>query len=229
MSRFIKYVFPAATGNEICKRQSKTKLEGKLDLNGTLANEINSAVPFNVHGYCRTVTFTSDDDLSGVTFTVYGTQNGISVIEDIAGPNATTVYGLVVFDVITDITFTGADANHVSVGAGFNGYFYPLTIDPFLSPINYNLLVTNGGFTGGDVATFDLYGMQNTLQNGHTYDENVTNLSLFFIVQEKETDFVFPISGSFSPYIPAFSGLVIRITGSVATINTPITLTYNQT
>jgi len=64
-----------------------------------------------------TVTLTSTGNISGVTFTVTGTDaSGSTITEDITGPNNTTVTGSTKFLTVTQIAADGAVATNTSAG-----------------------------------------------------------------------------------------------------------------
>ena len=70
------------------------------------------------------LTLTSAGNISGVTFTVTGTDiAGNALTEDITGPNATTVTGTKFFNTVTQIAVDGAVGTNTSVGnaAGTTG------------------------------------------------------------------------------------------------------------
>lgn len=82
------------------------------------------------------VTFTSGDDLSGVTFTVIGTDaNGVYQEEAVVGPNNDTVQTTNVFATVTDVqvatvntyTVETIEVGGAAVGIG-NGDWWPLDI-----------------------------------------------------------------------------------------------------
>lgn len=68
-------------------------------------------------GHGRVVTFYSSGNLSGITFTITGTDlYGDAVVETITGPNADTVYGAKGFAVVTDIASNDSFGTNVEVG-----------------------------------------------------------------------------------------------------------------
>ena len=70
------------------------------------------------------LTITSAADISGVTFTVTGTDiAGNDLSEAITGPNATTVTGSKFFNTVTQIATSGTVGTNTSVGnaAGTTG------------------------------------------------------------------------------------------------------------
>jgi len=100
----------AADRNGIAQAQT-TAGAGNLTLNGALAGTMD--VPRHVSVYCV-------GDISGVTFTVTGTDRyGIAITEDIAGPDTTpdTNKGSKNFATITQVYADGAVGTAVEVGS----------------------------------------------------------------------------------------------------------------
>lgn len=227
--RSLKYTFPGAFGSEVCALQDVAG-GGSLVLNGTLANLIRKDVSFIERGYCRTVSLTSVNDLSGQLFTVTGTQNGVFFQEDIAGPNANTVYGTVVFDVITDVSVDGG-VFAVSVGGGFTGFYTLIGIDPYMSPVNYSLRASGGDIAYADDVTLTLYGSnENLMLNGHTYTENIANALLYQIVSTVN-NFLFPdttASGLYGAFDPLAINVLLKIDGLETNVTRSTTLTFLQ-
>ncbi len=229
LKRSLKYIFPGAFGDEVCTLQDVGGAQS-LILNGTLADLIGNTVSFIQRGYCRTVSITSANDLSAQTFTVRGTQNGVYIQEDIAGPNAQTRYGGMIFDIITDISVDGAVAG-VSVGSGFEGFYGLIEIDPYMSPNNYSLKVTGGGTIFRNNVTFDLYGSNDDLAlNGFTYLDNIAS-NLAFPLTTSTNNLLFPDGvtlGGYTPYTPLVRSLLLRITGIEDNITRAANLTFLQ-
>lgn len=95
---------------------------GTLLLNGTYFNPTTSTISFTDQGFSRTVSITSVNDLSAATFTISGVQNNTVVIDNVTGPNNSTVYSTQNFDIISSVSVDMA-VNAVKVGTGSNGYF----------------------------------------------------------------------------------------------------------
>ena len=75
------------------------------------------------NGYGYKVSFTSDGNDSGITFTITGRQVGHIigdpvVTETVTGPNATTVFSTNYYSQVTSITVSGTSSNSVSIGYG---------------------------------------------------------------------------------------------------------------
>ena len=139
MSRTLRYVFPAGNTTAVCLLQTLNSA-GSLALNGTLANPINSQVSFISRGYARQISLTSANNLSGRTFTITGSQNGVVVIENLTGPNNNTVYSTEFYDVINSISVNGAAAA-VSAGSGHSGFFKLIGINLERPIISYALSI----------------------------------------------------------------------------------------
>ena len=91
--------------------------------NLTLAAAAGTGAFHDTDQACK-LTITSAADISGVTFTVTGTDiAGNSLSEAITGPNATTVTGSKFFNTVTQIATNGAVGTNTSVGnaAGTTG------------------------------------------------------------------------------------------------------------
>ncbi len=86
---------------------------GTLIFNG---DQVTSALA----GVARTLSLTSDHDLSGVEITCAGILNGQSVSQKIKGPNKNTVETTQIFQVLTSVDASDA-AHNISVGTGTTG------------------------------------------------------------------------------------------------------------
>lgn len=118
---------------------------------------LNKPYPFVFVGLARTITLTSTDNLSGVNFTITGTdQFGNAIGEVLAGPNNNTVTSNVLnpYHTITNISSNGAYTNF-SIGSGSTGTFQWFKLDnnninfqmlysaQVVGTINYSVVVTN--------------------------------------------------------------------------------------
>jgi hypothetical protein len=82
---------------------------GNMTLTGSSVNDGSNMA--------STVTLTSTGNISGVTFTVTGTDaSGSAATEDITGPNNNTVTGSTAFLTVTQIAADGAVATNTSAG-----------------------------------------------------------------------------------------------------------------
>jgi len=157
----IVFAWPPASTTFVAASQN-TASAGALILNGAGSNIGNGglvSVPFwNVN---RTVSLTSVNNLSGVTFTVTGTLNGQTVSASLAGPNNNTVYTTQTFNTVTGVSVSGA-VTAVSVGSGTTGS---------TNWVRYNHYATVKGFAVQvqvTAATMDntiTYELQTTMDN----------------------------------------------------------------
>lgn len=231
MARFLKYIYPGANGDELTLF-GPLNGPGSIPLNGTLSNPINKNVSFISNGYCRTISLTSPKDLTAITFTVTGTQNGVEITEDIGGPNDNTVFGTKVFDVITgfsaDMDAGGAD---FSAGGGINGYITLISMDPFLNPINYSVRASEEGTIFLNDITLTLYGSNEQLAlNGLTYPDHIAQ-GLVFVLGTSPNTFLFPDGtaiGGVAPFIPGVTNLLFKIDSQAANILRKTIFTFSQ-
>lgn len=87
--------------------------------------------PFVFPNLARTITITSTDNLSGVNFTISGTdQFGNAISEVLVGPNDDTVTSVNQYNTITSIE-SSADATNFSIGSGSTGTFQWIKINTF--------------------------------------------------------------------------------------------------
>lgn len=234
--RYISYTFPPANTQDVCLAQT-LGAAGALKLNGNLANETWSQVPFVSRGYSRQISITTTSDLSARTFTVNGIQNGVSIRETITGPNNTIAYSTLVYDIITSITVDGVVGANVSVGTGWKGFFL-ISTNLERDVINYTLTVAKTTATAVQTA---MYGtIDNIFNNGSTYLQNITsNNSIFAIKAIDDTDqFVYsnvvtPDLATADPPIfgqnPIYSTFLVLLGQSAATVANGMKITFIQT
>ncbi len=113
MRDFISYVATptALDADGVCQAQT-TAGAGDLTINGALAS--GGVATF---GEQQRVTLYSAANLSGLTFTVYGTTAvGDSISESIAGPNTVTVTTTANFKTVTRVAVDGVVGTNVTVG-----------------------------------------------------------------------------------------------------------------
>lgn len=106
---------PTGATNDIALSQAVATL-GYVNLNGPL----NGTRSFIEDDYMRNISITdlSASDLSGITFTISGVQNGVQVGEELNGPTASaTVYSVKYYDSISSIRVSSAVTN-ICVGSG---------------------------------------------------------------------------------------------------------------
>lgn len=146
MFRSIKCSLDDNSTNSIA--QSQTFAQGtNLNLNGLLfADRADNKAVLNIRGFSYFVTLTSSFNLSAITFTIVGYQNGARVTSTINGPtiNATVADYTTLYDSVISVTpnnnFNGATlvVGHASYAAGqtYTYYSTPFLID---STLNKNI------------------------------------------------------------------------------------------
>lgn len=215
-----QFVFPDANTQDVCLIQDTTG-NVNLVLNGNLAS--GGDVSFISNGYARQLSFTSANDLSGASFTIYGVQNGVAIIETITGPNANTVYSVNIYDVVTNITSSIA-VTGISIGTGHSGFFQLLM--PTISGINnLNYNFTLGSTFGTNVINTTVYGtLDNIVNTGKTFTEIITdNVGTLYTIKAAgtETFYMYPDS-------VLLTSILIKLTGSTSTLGNSTTLTFLQ-
>ena len=96
---------------------STTAIAAAQTLGGAGNMTLSSSSVNDGSNMATTVTLTSTGNISGVTFTVTGTDaNGSAVTEDITGPNNTTVTGSQAFLTVTQVAADGAVSTATSAG-----------------------------------------------------------------------------------------------------------------
>lgn len=179
MSRPVVFNWPAADTQAICLTQNLAGA-GNLLINGHLAT--NNQVTFD--RIVRQISFTSTNDLSGVEFTITGTDfKGKIITEIVDGPDAETVYSLLDYSSISSISASNAAAG-ISVGSGPLGQtqWYQLNYHATAFPIiAYQVVIPTGvtltssiQATLDDVTTTDVPFME-AQQSGMSSSTLVTN------------------------------------------------------
>lgn len=218
MTRNLSYTFPAGNTSDVCAIQTSAGA-GNLILNGNLANQVVGNVSLILKGYSRQVSLTSANNLSGVTFTITGTQNGVVITEDIVGPNANTVYGALVYDIITSVSADNA-ANQVSVGTGWSGFFPLIGINLEKDIINYTITIAK--LTAASVS-FSVYGsIANIVNNRQTYAQNLNSNSNLIQIQAPGTTANYVYSG----LTGAYAYILIQLGADVGTIANSMQLNF---
>jgi hypothetical protein len=220
MSRIFSYTFPACNIEDVCKIQALTGA-GNLILNGNLSNQITGEVSFIDNGYSRSISITSNQNLTGVNFTINGTQNGVAVSQTVAGPNNTTVYYNPDYDVITSIS-SGAAAANVAIGSGLKGFISLIKLNLNKDILNYSLSMYAG--SGNNVKASSAYvTYENISNNGRTFLSNInTNLALFELKEAGEED-QWELE---TPLI--YHSILIYIDGNAATSGSSMTINFIQ-
>lgn len=129
MAQPAQYTFPASATASICALQTTGGAASFL-INGSLADPNTPAGQGGrvilTGGFGRVITLTSAGNVSGVNFTITGTDvYGRSVSETLAGPNANTVSTTQEFASVTSVTVNGAVGTNTSVGTGATGSTRP--------------------------------------------------------------------------------------------------------
>lgn len=217
----MQYIFPDANTQDICLIQDTTGMVN-LVINGNLAT--GGYVSFINNGYSRQVSFTSTNNLSAATFTIYGTQNGVDINEVVTGPNNDSVYSTNVYDTVNAITASTAVAG-LMVGSGYNGFFQLLNpVYTNIGNLNYNF--TLGSTFGSNIISTTVYGTLATIaNNGSTFTNIIANNvgTLYTIKASSAVDFyMYPNNTTL------LNSILIQLTGSTSTLGNTITLTFLQ-
>lgn len=142
MSQFYEYNWPAPVANGISLFQGLTA-NTPLLLNGSYVNKTTRAVNFvGDFGIVPRITLNSVANISGINFLITGYQNGVFIIETLAGPNNATVTSVNCFDTLLQIIPTGTTGSTVQVGVASVGYFPMILLNTAkinTSSINYAL------------------------------------------------------------------------------------------
>lgn len=92
------------------------------------------------------VTITSAGNDSGITFTIYGTNNsGASISETVTGANASTATSTLSFKTVTRVATSGATASTVEVGTAQSGQTDWIPMDIYTPSQVTNVSVTVSG------------------------------------------------------------------------------------
>jgi len=106
----------------VCASQTPSGA-GNLTINGALA--VSGSVNFSTAAseQPRKVTITASTNESARTFTITGTDiNGAALIQNVTGPNNTTVSSTSHFTTVTQIAVDAATSGAITVGSGDGGY-----------------------------------------------------------------------------------------------------------
>jgi len=142
MARPKTYNWPAPDDDGICASQT-TGAAGALVINGALLDgpaTMQGVARVVLPGIQRVVSITSGADVTGVDFTITGTNlRGAAVTETIAGPDSATVETTAEFHTITSVTVDGALADAATVGTGTTGVTNWFTFDYWVTPFSVSL------------------------------------------------------------------------------------------
>lgn len=145
MARPIQITFPAADADGICLSQTTAGataliINGALkDLAATMQQVTRAVMGVGIE---RPVTLTSTGNLSGIQFTIVGTDvNGTAVSEDLAGPSNNTVATTALYNTVTSITPDGAVGTAITAGSGTTGQTKWLMSNLNIQPVNLSVYV----------------------------------------------------------------------------------------
>lgn len=163
MARLITLSFPASNTQLLLP----TTVAGGA---ATLSIPLATPYPFIFPNLARTITLTSTDNLSGVNFTIFGTdQFGNSISEILVGPNADTVTSVNQYNTITAISSSGNYTNF-SIGSGSTGTFQWIKLNTFNIDPNVTIAVELVGTINYTVnQTIDSLGHYQTVGPFFTY------------------------------------------------------------
>lgn len=191
MSQFYQYTLPVADNSAIALAQAPVA-PGDLILNGTYSNPVIGNVNLIQRGFVSQLTITSTEDLTGVDFEIFGSQNGVLIIESIIGPNAGMVTTVNYYDVVTKIVINDAAAN---VEVGFGGEaFFPLIL------VNTEKRISNVGyalqFIGEEDSSCTIYSSLANINSDRTYTQLIESgiMSYKQIVNNIETNSIVTVS-----------------------------------
>jgi hypothetical protein len=176
MSIYTKLTWPIVDTAAVCALQN-VAAPGPLLLTGTLANpSVPNQISFIGANFIRSVSLSSTNNLSGRTFVVNGFQNNAPISESITGPNNSTVYGSIAFDIITSITVNGVGTvSDIQVGTGDSGFLPLFVVNSSTTTINYSVSVifppSGAGITYSLFQTLDQIN-----SNFITFENQISNL-----------------------------------------------------
>jgi hypothetical protein len=176
MSTYNVTEWPISDIIAVCDTQNVVSA-GALLLNGILAKTyIPNQISFINASMIRSVSITSTANLSGITFTISGLQNGAFITEILTGPNNTTIYGTKYYDIISSVVASGA-ASTVSVGSGTSGFFPIVSVNT--NNVNGNVNYSVAALTSTSAGiTYSLY--QTLEQVNNNYIAFANQRSVFF-------------------------------------------------
>lgn len=225
MSRSLTYTFPASNITDVCNLQND--IGGKFVLNGNLANQTNSAVPFIDRGYSRSVNITSSDDLSLNSFFIEGYQNGVFIRDAtiVTGPTAGQIVSSAqCFDTITAITTDRViPATNVRIGSGYFGFIHLIGVNIERDVINYSL--STAKLTAATIPTTLYQVFTDITNNGHTFlDIAANDFNLTQINSATNDRYVLPVANA-----TLCKSWLLQINGTTPTATNSIQLNFIQT
>lgn len=202
----ITYTFIAADAAYVCALQT-LGAAGSMIINGTgwdgYDNPRRIRLTKTSPGYERTISLTSAGNISGVNFTITGTDiRGAAKTEVIAGPNANTVFTTGFFYSITSVAANGAVATNTSIGIGTTGRSQWTKVDCQLTPVSIGLGMT--------VSNTDLtWTLVQTTQNVETAEPAANS-----IINSSDANLVAQTTSRQGNYVIPFGAFRMNVTAS---------------
>lgn len=181
MSQFYQYTLNAGdlSTTALAEIQSLANA-GNLILNGANVNSVTGTANLLDQGISPTITLKSVNNLSAVSFTISGTQNGVIINETKDGPNKNTILTANTFDVVNSITASKA-CNGISAGISSPFYFPIISINTEQNKANLNYSLQ---FSNQDGSTCTIYhSLNQTAGNKVTYNKMIEN-ELMIVLEE---------------------------------------------
>jgi hypothetical protein len=155
---FITKQLAAAAATGVCISQSPGA--GAIVLNGALVTGGVATFPTQ-----RQVIITSGGNDSGISFTIFGTNdNGVAISETLTGGNVGVATSTIDFLTVTSITHTGSVAGTITSGTNGVGCTHPIPLAHYKTPFNVSCALefpTSGStatvqYTYDDVFSFSV-------------------------------------------------------------------------
>lgn len=208
MSVPTRYSFIAADTDYVCALQT-LGAAGSMVINGAgwdgHDNPRRIRLAVGSLGFERTISLTSAGNISGVNFTITGTNiRGETISETHAGPNANTVFTTAFFYSITSITTDAAVGTNTSIGIGTTGRSQWYRINYQLTPvaIGLGITVSNTDLTWTIVQT--------------TYNVELAEPAANSIINNADTNLVSQTTSRQGNYVVPFGACRCNITASTA-------------
>lgn len=146
MAKPIRYTFAGASTTYVATAQT-LGAAGNMTLDGS-GSQVSPTrrMTLTGSGFARTISLTSTGNISGVNFTITGTDiRGAALVEVLAGPNNNTVYSTGLFYTVTSIAANGAVGTATSAGIGTTGKSQWYKINYQITPVAIGLGVAVTG------------------------------------------------------------------------------------
>lgn len=189
-----KIIYPAASlveVNGIC--QAVDIVQNKpLLFNGYIADRVNNTAPILQNtGTTRTIKLQTIGDLSSVTFTIIGKQNGIIITESINGSRnmfSNPVESSEFYDEIISITPNNNSLLKLDIALG-NKVYILSGLNLNTKYINYSLSISTKSGTNV-ISLMKIYNSLNNISElGITYKNLVNNTHFLHLLDEKNENF----------------------------------------